>query len=63
MGCRWEEMQKVFRDELDLKHNEHIAFRKEQEIMRKERKDLDMTIQVIAGKYPRLGSTGASEGS
>lgn len=44
---RWEEMQKVFREEIDKKHLEHIAFRREQEAWRTERKSLDMDIQVL----------------
>eukprot|EP00656_Telonema_subtile_P000478 TRINITY_DN10219_c0_g1_i1.p1 TRINITY_DN10219_c0_g1~~TRINITY_DN10219_c0_g1_i1.p1 ORF type:complete len:769 (+),score=228.91 TRINITY_DN10219_c0_g1_i1:86-2392(+) len=44
---KWEEMQRVFREELDSKHEEHIAFRREQELMRRGRKELDMDVQVL----------------
>ena len=46
-------MQKVFREELDQKHAEHIAFRREQQAWRSERAGLDMAAMVCTIKHGR----------
>ena len=51
VGGRWEDMQKVFREELDQKHAEHIAFRREQQAWRSERAELDMAAMVCLIKH------------
>jgi len=52
--AEWQHMQKVFRDELDAKFQQHTAFRKEQESWRMLRKELDMEVLMLRKQVETL---------
>jgi len=52
--AEWQNMQTIFRDELDAKFQQHTAFRREQESWRTLRKELDMEVLVLRKQVETL---------